>query len=192
MVDIAKTTSVTNVPKAPYLTVETKEITPEPIAVKTSDLPNEPEEKAEIKVDADVTTKPVLKIISKSDDTAHFKAVCKICGARMKSNAALGGHTSKAHPNESTTFQRKMQRREERALDREMLAAAKEVFSKLNPDKDISSSRSRIAFYKSKIRQSLNGETPAAIKAAQQEIYSKYRKPEIKKPSKPSSKRSRA
>ena len=127
-----------------------------------------------------------------SDDTDGFKAVCKICGARMKSNAALGGHTSKAHPNESTTFQRKMQRREERALDREMLAAAKEVFSKLNPDKDISSSRSRIAFYKSKIRQSLNGETPAAIKAAQQEIYSKYRKPEIKKPSKLCSKRSRA
>lgn len=147
------------------------------------------------KLDKNETTsdKPLVGIKHNSDDQrkkhdasctdseTQLKAVCKICGARMKSNAALGGHTSKAHPNESTTFQRKMQRREERALDREMLAAAKQVFTKLNPDKDISSSRSRIAFYKSKIRQCLSTETPEAIKAAQQDVYNKYRKPEVKK-----------
>ena len=60
-------------------------------------------------------------LISLSPDDTKLKAICKICGARMKSNAALGGHTSKAHPNESKTFQKKMQRREERTSDREML-----------------------------------------------------------------------
>ena len=46
MVEIAKTTPVTNVPKAPEVPAESKEITPEPISEKTSDLPKEPEEKA--------------------------------------------------------------------------------------------------------------------------------------------------
>ena len=161
-------------PKAPDVAAETKEVTPEPVAntEKAAEVPapkkvEETPKKAQIKAASDDTNKTAAKKPDLADDTEHFKAVCKICGARMKSNAALGGHTSKAHPNESTTFQRKMQRREERALDREMLAAAKGVFSKLNPDKDISSSRSRIAFYKSKIRQNLSEETPTAIKAAQ-------------------------
>ena len=43
-------------------------------------------------------------------------------------HAALGGHTSKAHPNESSAFARKMKRREERVIEREKLQAAKEIF----------------------------------------------------------------
>ena len=46
MVEIAKITPVINVPKAPDVTAESKEITPEPTVEKTSDLPKEPEEKA--------------------------------------------------------------------------------------------------------------------------------------------------
>jgi len=53
---------------------------------------------------------------------------CKICGMWMRNNAALGGHTSKAHPNESSAFARKMKRREERVIEREKLQAAKEIF----------------------------------------------------------------
>lgn len=160
---------------------ESKQPEPEVIPEKAAKVP-EPEPTPKFIQIAKLA--PTVSKSNQNTDDIELKAVCKICGARMKSNAALGGHTSKAHPNESTTFQRKMKRREERALDREMLSAAKEVFTKLNPEKDISSSRSRIAFYKSKIRQNLSEETAEAIKAAQQEIYLKYRKPEVKKANK--------
>ena len=74
--------------------------------------------------------------------------ICKICGARLKSFTALGGHTSKAHPKQSKDFAKRMQIREERTLDRQMLEQAKNIFKGLYPGADINLNRNKIAYYK--------------------------------------------
>ena len=64
---------------------------------------------------------------------------------------ALGGHTSKAHPNQSSKYAQKVKRREERAPDRQILEAAKEIFNASSPGEDLRMHRSRIAVFKQKI-----------------------------------------
>ena len=54
----------------------------------------------------------------------------------MKSNAALGGHTSKAHPNQSSAFRHKIQRREEREFDRQLLQGAKSLYKLVTGGQD--------------------------------------------------------
>jgi hypothetical protein len=55
--------------------------------------------------------------------------LCPICLKRSFPKAqALGGHMSKSHPNSSSDYTRKQQRRKERRGDREILKMAKEVF----------------------------------------------------------------
>ena len=53
---------------------------------------------------------------------------CKICGRVFTKSQQLGGHTSKAHPNESKVYQHKQQIRRERTERREALAEAKMLF----------------------------------------------------------------
>jgi hypothetical protein len=59
--------------------------------------------------------------MSEAPKKSDGPVACKICGVEMKNNAALGGHTSKAHPKESSAFALKMKRREERVIEREKL-----------------------------------------------------------------------
>ena len=75
-------------------------------------------------------------------------ATCKICGIKMKSSTALGGHTSKAHPNMSIDFSKRMRIREERTFERSMLQAAKDVFLTLTPGGNINEYRNRVSYLK--------------------------------------------
>ena len=63
------------------------------------------------------------------------EVACKICGKTF-SRTGLGGHTSKAHPNESAAYKAKMQKREERIPERAMLAEAKNIFASLGHRKE--------------------------------------------------------
>ena len=74
--------------------------------------------------------------------------MCKICGEKLKSSAALGGHTSKAHPNMSSDYSRRMRIWEERTFERSMLQAAKGVFLTISPGGDINEHRNRISYFK--------------------------------------------
>jgi len=52
-----------------------------------------------------------------------YPYVCKIegCGRRFSATHQLGGHTSKAHPNMSVDFARKLEKRAKREPDRLLL-----------------------------------------------------------------------
>ena len=84
-------------------------------------------------------TKPPPAAISKSKKRSHSRRrtpktfeegdevfVCDKCGEKFQSGWALGGHASRVHPGESDAYKRKIQRREERTFDRELLALAKQ------------------------------------------------------------------
>ena len=88
------------------------------------------------------------KITNKSTST-----ICKICGVKMSSFTALGGHVSKAHPNMSGAFSKRMRIWEERTLERSMLQAAKDVFLKTKPGGDFNEQRNRLSYLKLKIRK---------------------------------------
>lgn len=53
------------------------------------------------------------------------KYECGKCGEVFHSGWALGGHASRVHPGESDSYRRKIQRREERTLERKLLELAK-------------------------------------------------------------------
>ena len=79
--------------------------------------------------------KKLTAINSKGLETSNKKIrvgdlfVCPICLKRsFPKPQALGGHMSKSHPNSSSDYTRKQQRRKERRVDREILKKAKELF----------------------------------------------------------------
>ena len=53
------------------------------------------------------------------------KYVCKTCGEVFNHGQALGGHMSRTHPGMSQAFNKKVTRRKEREVDRELLRLAK-------------------------------------------------------------------
>lgn len=55
--------------------------------------------------------------------------VCAKCGEEFSSGWALGGHASRVHPGESDSYRRKIERREERTIERKILNMAKEKHS---------------------------------------------------------------
>ena len=87
--------------------------------------------------------------------------ICKICGIKMKSYSALGGHMSNTHPKMSSKFSKRMRIREERTFERSMLQAAKDVFLTLSPDGNINESRNRVCYLKLKIRNLVGDEKTA-------------------------------
>lgn len=54
------------------------------------------------------------------------KYVCARCGEAFHSGWALGGHASRVHPGESDSYKRKILRREERTVERQLLDLAKQ------------------------------------------------------------------
>ena len=50
---------------------------------------------------------------------------CEACNEDFLTGQALGGHMSRVHPGQSNSYARKIQRREERTFDRELLRLAK-------------------------------------------------------------------
>ena len=59
------------------------------------------------------------------------KYKCKTCGEVFSHGQALGGHMSRTHPGMSSAFNKKVERRKERAVDRELLRLAKEKHAKM-------------------------------------------------------------
>jgi hypothetical protein len=59
---------------------------------------------------------------------------------------------SKAHPRQSTSYQRKMEVRENRSSERKILAAAKNIFTNVHPELELREHRPRIAGIKNKIK----------------------------------------
>jgi len=57
--------------------------------------------------------------------TSEEQFICEKCGEQFSSGWALGGHASRVHPGESEAYRRKIQRREERVFERELLVLAK-------------------------------------------------------------------
>lgn len=51
--------------------------------------------------------------------------ICSECNEFFETGQALGGHMSRVHPGQSISYARKLQRREERGFDRELLRLAK-------------------------------------------------------------------
>lgn len=54
---------------------------------------------------------------------------CNYCTRRFKKPESLGGHVAKAHPQQSKVYAIKIQRRNQRAPERELLAKAKKMIS---------------------------------------------------------------
>ncbi len=53
---------------------------------------------------------------------------CEHCFLKYKSPQALGGHQSKAHPGQSSTYSLKLLKRKEREPERMMLQEAKDLY----------------------------------------------------------------
>lgn len=65
-----------------------------------------------------------VKYPKKDDSKQDF--TCEKCGEVFYNGWALGGHASRVHPGESEAYKRKIQRREEREFERNLLRMAKE------------------------------------------------------------------
>lgn len=71
-----------------------------------------------------VPKKRLLKLhITREADRQEF--VCSECRENFHTGQALGGHMSRVHPGQSSSYARKLQRRDERVFDRELLRLAK-------------------------------------------------------------------
>jgi hypothetical protein len=91
-----------------------------------SDFSEEIKKKRETKIKR-VIRKPASKMVPRKrplkPDEVDF--VCSECNEFFESGQALGGHMSRVHPGQSTSYARKLQRRDERCFDRELLRLAK-------------------------------------------------------------------
>ena len=80
---------------------------------------------------------------------------CKICNMKFLNKESLGGHTSKAHPNSSNKYKKKLQTRMEREPERILLATAKSIFYKAWPGKDINFNRQRLSTIKRQLKKQI-------------------------------------
>ena len=65
----------------------------------------------------------------------------------------MGGHYSKAHPEQSLVYKEMMDKRKRRKPERDLLDLAKEKYASLHPDADLKKDRSKIAYLKSKMKK---------------------------------------
>lgn len=59
---------------------------------------------------------------------------CRPCDELFESGQALGGHMSRCHPGQSSSYARKVQRRKEREPDRDLLRLAKAMHARNYPN----------------------------------------------------------
>jgi hypothetical protein len=84
------------------------------------------------------------------------KFICVKCGEVFHSGWALGGHASRVHPGESESYRRKIERREERVMERQLLALAKQKHSELYGG-DAPINRVKIRKFKKELKKTLFG-----------------------------------
>jgi recombinational DNA repair protein (RecF pathway) len=87
---------------------------------------------------------------------SNEKFICEKCGEIFSSGWALGGHASRVHPGESLSYKKKIQRRQEREIERELLRLAKakhkQIFGEHAPI-----NRVKIRKFKREFRRALYG-----------------------------------
>jgi hypothetical protein len=83
--------------------------------------------------------------------------VCEKCGEVFTSGWALGGHASRVHPGESEAYRKKIQRREERELERRLLFFAKRKHIR-HYGENVSINRVKIRKFKRDLRKVLSGD----------------------------------
>ena len=80
--------------------------------------------------------------------------ICKSCNEEFGTGQALGGHMSRVHPGESKSYQKKLQRRDERHFDRALLRYAKQMHEeRFGPNAALD--RVKIRRYKKQIRSAI-------------------------------------
>lgn len=77
---------------------------------------------------------------------------CPECHRVFTKAQSLGGHLSKSHPGASKKYQQKLERRDERKFDRDMLQLSKEVTRIIYPDIDLKAKRSKLNAIRSQIK----------------------------------------
>jgi hypothetical protein len=73
-----------------------------------------------------ISSRPIIKKKPTQVEKSGEQFQCDKCGEVFSSGWALGGHASRVHPGESAAYRKKIQRREERANERQLLALAKQ------------------------------------------------------------------
>ncbi len=89
------------------------------------------------------------------EEKGDRKFICQTCGEVFAHGQALGGHMSRTHPRSSTAYNKKVQRRREREVDRELLRLAKIKHADEYGD-EAPIDRVKIRRYKKELRKSVN------------------------------------
>ena len=101
-----------------------------------------------------ITKKLIVEPASEAtNDEASF--YCKDCKEYFPTGQALGGHMSRVHPGRSNAYTRKIERRAERAFDRELLRLAKIRHERCHPNAT-ELDRVKIRRYKKIISKAIN------------------------------------
>ena len=69
---------------------------------------------------------------------------------------ALGGHNSKAHPNQSIKYKLKLEKYKANEVSRALLRAAQDLMLQQNPDCDLNMSRSKVARIKKNLQREVD------------------------------------
>jgi len=103
---------------------------------------------------------PDLEMQKIQDGSQASAFYCSTCDEHFSTGQALGGHMSRVHPGQSNSYARKIQRREERAFDRELLRLAKVKHAE-EFGEDASLDRVKIRRFKKQIRSLIaSGQPP--------------------------------
>jgi hypothetical protein len=81
---------------------------------------------------------------------------CDYCTRRFKKPESLGGHVAKAHPCRSKVYAKKIETRNQRAPDRELLKKAKNLLLEQYPGIDLMKNRAMVSKMKYELKKNLN------------------------------------
>ena len=123
---------------------------------------------------ADLQTSSQSSVHSHSpscDSEKKFKFSCKICGQNFEKSQQLGGHQSKRHPNQSSIYQNKQIRRNERKDDRQLLMVTKKYLRQLHPTVEFNDMRSKIQQFRMKVLKNCKDNTTMSLDDAGFNVY---------------------
>ena len=88
---------------------------------------------------------------------------CHLCDKTFDRAQQLGGHISKSHPGSSKKYEEKIERRNERKGERELLQASKDVAMSLEPDLDPLKNRSKVNKVRMQIREVMSADPSLSL-----------------------------